>query len=87
MSDLTAAQAAEQLGISPEARDAFVLLVARMQTPAAHEAELHQCRAELDAVNQALREVGIGYPLGARGVQDLASQYRGALAARDESAG
>ncbi|MGC5012549.1 hypothetical protein ACLQ2R_17435 [Streptosporangium sp. DT93] len=82
---LTAAQAAGQLGIRPTDRDAFMLLVARMQTPAAQEAELRRLRAELDAVNRVLREAGFEYPLGAPGVQDLAAAYKGALAARDEA--
>lgn len=33
--------------------------------------------AELDRVDQALRDAGIEYPLGARGVRDLAMQRDG----------
>ena len=41
--------------------------------------------AELDRVDAALREAGIEYPLGARGVRDLANQRDGADEARDEA--
>ncbi|WP_304455960.1 hypothetical protein [Nocardiopsis sp. YSL2] len=41
--------------------------------------------AELDRIDQALRDAGIEYPLGARGVRDLANQRDGADEARDEA--
>ncbi|MFI9845157.1 hypothetical protein ACIHFD_49620 [Nonomuraea sp. NPDC051941] len=82
---ITADQAATLLGIAHEHRPAFVLLVARMQTPAAVENELQQLRDELEAVNDALHAHGIDYPTGARGVRDLGNLMRGALTARDEA--
>ncbi|WP_347728240.1 hypothetical protein [Streptomyces sp. CAU 1734] len=43
--------------------------------------EAARLRLELGAVNDALREAGIEYPLGARGVRDLAALLK---AHRDE---
>ncbi|WP_433513821.1 hypothetical protein ACQP2T_61455 [Nonomuraea sp. CA-143628] len=85
MAPLNAEQAAAQLGIRDKYRDLFVLLVGRMQEPAAHEAELARLRGELDAVNEALRKAGIDYPQGARGIRDLYNAFQGALDARDEA--
>ncbi|MEU4513105.1 hypothetical protein AB0G05_26725 [Nonomuraea wenchangensis] len=73
MTALNAEQAAAQLGIRGEYWDLFVLLVGRMQEPAAHEAELGRLRAELGAVNETLHRAGFDYPQGARGVRDLAN--------------
>lgn len=41
--------------------------------PAQPDNELGKLRAELDRVNDVLRKAGIEYPLGARGVRDLAA--------------
>ncbi|MFI7698047.1 hypothetical protein [Nonomuraea sp. NPDC049480] len=62
-----------------------MLLVGRMQEPAAHEAELARLRGELDAVNEALHKAGIDYPQGARGIRDLHNAFQGALEARKEA--
>lgn len=40
---------------------------------------------ELDRVNHVLQDAGIDYPLGARGVRDLATQRDGANEDRDEA--
>lgn len=46
--------------------------------------DVAQLRRELASVDDALREAGIEYPLGARGVSDLGSLYEGMKENRDE---
>jgi len=75
---MTADEAAARLGIPEEHHAVFVLLADRLRTPTASEAELAQLRDELAAVNEALRNAGIDYPTGARGVRDLSGLYEAA---------
>lgn len=49
----------------------------------AREQTIARMQAQLDAVDAQLRHAGIEYPLGAKGVRDLASMY---LHAREDRA-
>lgn len=56
----------------------------REVTFTALRAATRMVRAELDRVNDELRAAGIEYPLGARGVHDLAVLFRSATEERDD---
>jgi hypothetical protein len=73
---LTPAQAAERLGIADEHVDTFICLVDALRTPEARAGDAARMRRELEAVDVALMDAGIAYPLGARGVRDLAALLR-----------
>ncbi|MFG2291997.1 hypothetical protein [Streptomyces sp. NPDC048603] len=45
--------------------------------------EVARLRHELDEINKALREAGIDYPLGVRGVRDLAALFEHARDGED----
>ncbi|MFI9600346.1 hypothetical protein ACIHCX_10775 [Streptomyces sp. NPDC052043] len=83
MPKLTPYEAAERLDIADENIDVFVHLVDALRTPEARDDELARLRAELAAVDEALVEAGIEYPLGARGVRDLGAALR---TAREDAA-
>ncbi|WP_405911348.1 hypothetical protein OG529_04310 [Streptomyces longwoodensis] len=78
MADLTPQQAAEKLGIPDEDVDVFVSLLDVLRTRSARDAEVTRLRTELEAVDEALVQAGIEYPLGARGVRDLGAMLRNA---------
>ncbi|MFE2407067.1 hypothetical protein ACFXDE_01850 [Kitasatospora sp. NPDC059408] len=70
--------AADRLGIAEQNHDLFVALVDALRTPEARDAETARLRAELAAIDEVLVENGIDYPLGARGVRDLAALLKAA---------
>ncbi|MCX5562735.1 hypothetical protein [Streptomyces sp. NBC_00038] len=82
MPQLTPEDAADRLGIADENVEVFVRLVDALRTPEARDAEVDRLRAELAAVDEALVQAGITYPLGARGVRDLGGALR--MAREDE---
>lgn len=81
---MTPAEAAARLGIPADHRAAFEVLVDRLRTPAAEQDELARLRAELGKVDDELRKAGFAYPLGARGVRDLANHAHGVKMWADE---
>lgn len=83
---MTAEEAADCLGIADEHLSAFVAIVDALRTPDARRAEIERLRAELEAVDEVLREAGIDHPTGALGVHDLHSMRDIAREDADEDA-
>ncbi|WP_174545576.1 hypothetical protein [Nocardiopsis dassonvillei] len=76
----------EPIELTEQQRDQIIAwFVSHLPTGADAAKAAADAGAELDRVDQALRDAGIEYPLGARGVRDLVNQRNGAWEARDEA--